>query len=406
MRGATLADGAVKSILISDEHVDAVGADAERLARQAAVPELDLAGFLLLPAAAEPHAHLDKALLSERVPIRAGDLRGAIEAVRNAYASMTSEDVANRARLALRIAVTHGFTAVRTHVDCEEGIDTAAVTALVQLRDAVGETLDLQVMAMAGHPLTGRSGARNRRLLVAALAAGADGVGGAPALDDDPAGAVDELVRSAADAGIPIDLHLDETLDPGSLTIARFIERVERHGLAGRATASHCVSLGQLDAGAARVIAERLAGSGIGVVTLPQTNLYLQGRDAPTRVPRALTAIAALRAAGVVVAGGGDNWRDPFNPVARIDPLETASLLVTAGHLSVPDAYAAVSTIARQVMGLPDAGLRPGSVADLLAVRAPSLGDAIAQAGEDRLVFRRGRVISRTHVESDAVPDI
>jgi cytosine deaminase len=383
-----------------------VGPEADRLAREAGAPELDLAGYVLLPAAAETHAHLDKALLADRVGNPSGDLLGAIEAVRGAYSTMTGADVASRARRALRIAVSRGFSAIRTHVSCEEGFGTGAIEALVALRDDVRDTLDLQVIAMAGRPFIGRAGELNRRLLAAALRAGADGVGGAPALDDDPPAAVDELVHAAADAGLPVDLHLDETLDPHSLTIVRFIEAVERHGLAGRAAASHCVSLGQLDVDAVRSIAERLARNGIAVVTLPQTNLYLQGRDTPTRVPRALTAIAALRAAGVVVAGGGDNWRDPFNPLSRIDPFETASLLVTAGHLPLCDAFAAVSTIARQAIGLPDVGPFPGAVADLLAVRARNFGDAIAHAGEDRVVLRHGRVVSRTHVEQVVVPDL
>ena len=393
-------------MLIAGDHVVAVGAEADRLARQEPAPELDLRGYVLLPAAAEPHAHLDKALLAERAPNTAGDLRGAIDAVRSIYPTITEEDVAQRATAALRIAVTHGFTAVRTHVNCESGIGTRAVSALVRMRDAIEETIELQVIAMAGFPLTAGAGEPNRRILAAALESGADGVGGAPALDDDPPRAVTELVRAAADAGLPIDLHLDETLDPNSLTISHFIDAVERHGLGGRATASHCVSLGQLDLDAVRRIATRLAGAGIAVVTLPQTNLGLQGRGLPTCVPRGLTAIAELRAAGVTVAGGGDNWRDPFNPVARIDPLETASLLVTAGHLSPPNAYAAVSTVARRAMGLPDAGPACGSPADILAVRAESLGDAIAAASDDRVVIRRGRIVSRTRVEHDVLPDL
>lgn len=406
LSGASLIGGTVTPVLISGDQVEAVGSEAERAGREAATPELDLAGYVLLPAATEPHTHLDKAFLADRAPNPSGNLLSAINAIREAYATMTAADVVSRARRALRIAVTRGFTAVRTHVICEENIGMEAVTALVGLRDAVRETLDLQVVAMAGYPFTGSAGKLNRRFLAAALGAGADGVGGAPALDDHPCRAVDELARASAEAGLPIDLHLDETLDPRSLAITRFIEDVEHHGLAGRATASHCVSLGQLDIDAARSIAGQLAASGIAVVTLPQTNLYLQGRQTETRVPRGLTAITALRRAGAVLAAGGDNWRDPFNPVARIDPFETASLLVTAGHVPLHDAYAAVSGVARRVIGLPDAGPLRGALADLLAVRATSLDDAIAHAGEDRVVFRRGRIISRTHVEHDIIPDL
>jgi len=98
-------------------------------------------------------------------------------------------------------------------------------------------------------------------------------------------------------------------------------------GFAHSATASHCVSLGMQDAPRQREIAELVAGAGIGVVALPHTNLYLQGRGSAP-MPRGLTAVAALRDAGVNVAAGADNLQDPFNPMGRGCPFETASLMV------------------------------------------------------------------------------
>src|SRR6202034_1097834 len=107
-----------------------------------------------------------------------------------------------------------------------------------------------------------------------------------------------------------------------------------------------------------------------------QTTLGLQGRGRATRVPRALAPVGLLEAAGVLVAAGGDNWRDPFNPVGRIDPMEIASLLVSAAHLTATRAYELVSTAARAVLGLPAAALRPGDTADLLAIEAADLDEA------------------------------
>src|SRR4051794_41515560 len=78
--------------------------------------------------------------------------------------------------------------------------------------------------------------------------------------------------------------------------------------------------------------------AGIGIISLPITNLYLQGWDSPVATPRGLTALRALLDAGVRVAAGADNVRDPFNPLGRCDPLETAMLLVTAAHLTPAEA--------------------------------------------------------------------
>ena len=158
-------------------------------------------------------------------------------------------------------------------------------------------------------------------------------------------------------------------------------------------TASHCVSLGSLPSADQARIAADLARTGIGIVTNPATNLYLQGRGVDASTPRGLTAIAALREADVPVAAGQDNVQDPFNPLGRADPFEIAGLMVLAGHLTVDDAYTAVSGAARTVLGIPDVRIAPGCAADLLAVRAGSLREAIAFAPngpDDRLVFRRG----------------
>ena len=402
--GGAIGAGSVGSVLFTGDRIVAIGPDAERTATDGGVERLDLSGYVLLVAPCEPHAHLDKALLGERYRNPSGDLAGAISATRSAYPTMDTADVYDRARRSLEIALRRGYTAIRTHVNCEEGIDLEAIRALIRLREEVRDTLDLQVFAMAGYPVTGRDGTMNRRLLHEALDAGADGVGGAPWLDPHASSAVVLLVHAAAERHLMIDLHLDETLDPASLTVRTFASEVAAHGLGGRATASHCVSLGQQSTETARTIALELAAAGVAIVTLPQTNLYLQGREGTTFTPRGLPALSILREAGVAVAGGGDNWRDPFNPTSRIDAMETASLLVVAAHFSVADAYDAVSTRAREVIGLGSAGFEVGCHTDVLAMKGVDLNDVMSHSSDDRVVIRRGRVISRSRVVHEIVP--
>src|SRR5919108_621134 len=59
-----------------------------------------LGGYLLLPAPAEPHAHLDKAFTAARIANPTGDLDGAVQAWRQHSASMGHEDVVERATAA------------------------------------------------------------------------------------------------------------------------------------------------------------------------------------------------------------------------------------------------------------------------------------------------------------------
>lgn len=417
LRGGRDAAGAPLDVLITGDRIAATGptaaattaaATATPAAASPQVHVVDLTGRVLLPAPAEAHAHLDKALLGSGTANPDGTLAGALQAMKTM--PMSRDDIARRARRAATIALRHGFTAIRSHVDLghtgAQAGGQRGVQALTELRHELRDVLDLQIVGLVRDPVVGRDGSVQRKKLREALAAGCDVVGGAPWRSESPDRSVHELTAAAADAGLPIDLHLDETTDPGTLTLTSYLRRVEQLGLGGRATASHCVSLGQQDPGRAEEVASMLAGAGVALVVLPQTNLGLQGRGLATRVPRALAPIGLLEEAGVLVAAGGDNWRDPFNPVGRIDPMETASLLVSAGHLASARAYHLVSVAARALLGLPPAALRAGDVADLIAIRARDVGEAVAAGTEERMVWHRGRLVADTRVHTATVPGV
>ena len=235
---------------------------------------------------------------------------------------------------------------------------------------------------------------RHCRALVAALAAGADVVGACPHLDVDPLGCLAVVFDAAEDAGVAIDLHTDETLNPEMLTLRDMARIVQQRGFARRVTASHCVSLAMQPLEVQRSVAAEVASAGIAVIPQPQTNLYLQGRGVASAVPRGLAPIDVLREAGVLVAAGGDNVQDPFNPIGRGDPLETAALLVLAGH-QLPDvAYRMVSNDAREALGRERVEMRVGDIADLVAMPVESEREAIASAHRDRMVFKAGRLVA------------
>lgn len=344
----------------------------------AVVPE----GWIALPSFVEPHAHLDKAFLAERIDNPTGDLMGAIVAMESNRHLITHADTVERATRAARLMASNGVTAVRTHADVTAETGLLSVEALVEVREALRDEISIQIVALSGWPSVGPAGADQRALLREAIARGVDVVGGCPHLEPDAAAANEWFLTIAAEHGLPVDLHTDETLDPTRLSLDDLARRVISSGFANGVTASHCVSLGMQPEHVQRSVAELVAEAGIAVIVLPQTNLFLQGRDHPTATPRGLTAVNALRAAGVVVAAGGDNLQDPFNPLGRADPLETAALLVLTAHLSPADALDAVAGQARRAIGAPAGG------AEVL-VRATTVRDALAWLPAERIVRTR-----------------
>jgi cytosine deaminase len=248
-------------------------------------------------------------------------------------------------------------------------------------------------VALCGWPVIGPDAADQRALLRDALDAGADLVGGCPHLEADArtAEATEFFLQTATDRGVGVDLHTDETLDADVLGLVDLATMV-LNGFEHPVTASHCVSLGMQESHRQQEIAELVARAGIDIVALPHTNLFLQGRGwAP--MPRGLTAVAALRSAGVNVAAGADNLQDPFNPVGRACPFETAGLMVMTSHLSPGDAWDAVSTNSARLMRLESVSVAPGDRADLVAVRAATVREAIAFGPNDRMVWHRGRTV-------------
>jgi cytosine deaminase len=354
---------------------------------------LHAGGRLLLPAMAEAHAHLDKAFLAEVVPNPKGDLLGAIHAMATHRDRITVEDTEARAERAARLFLANGATAIRTHADLTEDNGLMSVQALLAVRERLRDLVRIEVIVLCGWPILGPDGQRQRDLLQEAIAMGVDGIGGCPHLEGDPAAVHEFFLGVAATAGLPVDLHTDETLDPALFALPDLVKRVMKTGFPHGVTASHCVSLGMQPDFVQQAVAELVAKAGISVVTLPSSNLYLQGRDQQVAMPRALTAIRALRRAGANLAAGADNLQDPFNLVGRGDCLETASLMVMAGHLLPEEAYHSVSGAVRTAMRLPPAGTEVGNTADLVLVDARSVREAIAFAPGARTVVRAGRVV-------------
>ncbi|SKC75274.1 amidohydrolase family protein [Krasilnikoviella flava] len=397
--GVRQLDGTLVDVGLSGGRVVSLAPSGPRPSSDLPGPGLDARGWLALPAACEPHAHLDKAFTAARVPAgRGADLEGAVARWRALAPRIDRSDVLDRARSAVERYASRGITTIRTHVDAPaEGDPLRMLDALLALREELAGSVTVQVCLLGGwHTPTA--------VLLEAAARGVDVLGGCPHLAPDPHGEVTRVLDVAERTGLPVDLHVDEqTALPadGTLDVEDLARQVIARGLTQRVTASHAVRLGSLPPDRLAPVVDLVARAGIGVVTLPITNLYLQGRDATHLAPRGLTAVRALLDAGVPVAAGADNVRDPFNPVGSCDPFETTALLMTAAHLTEREALAAVTTTPRTVLGLPPAGLSLGDRADLVLVPDVPLGDVLAGAEQARVVLAGNRVVADTRVRRD-----
>ncbi|WP_254811921.1 amidohydrolase family protein [Streptomyces cavourensis] len=365
LSGARLVDGRAVDVRLSGSRIEAVGTAGSLATRG---PRIDLRGYLLLPAPAEPHAHGDTALSAD------GDGPGP--------ASHRGEDIQRRATEAALLQLGHGATSLRAHVRIGDVQGLAALEAVLQARRALRGLADLTAVAVP-RLLTGVAGAEGLALLRDAVKMGAAVVGGCPDLDPDPTGYTAAVLEVAAEHGCPVDLHTDGD-EPARL--ARLAAMAG--GLRPGVTLGPCAGLAHLPLETAGRAADQLAAAGITVVCLPQGGCT--GSERRTTAP-----VRLLRSAGVRVAAGSGALRDTANPVGRGDPLEAAYLLASQHGLRAEHAYAMVSTTARAALGLPDVRVEAGFPAELLAVRGERL-PAVLSLAYSRIVIHRGRIVSRT----------
>ena len=390
LRSARLTDGRTVDITISGGVIANIAASTSRPIENG---DIDLDGYIVMPSFVEPHAHLDKAFLADRIDNPSGDLMGAIRGLEEAAPSITHSDIVERSIRAAQLLSRNGTTAIRTHADTTLSNGLKNVEALLETKKKCAHFIDVQVAMLLEWPLSGPGSADRHALARDAIATGVDVVGGCPHLDDDPRRAVEYLLELAVNHNLPLDLHADENLRVDSSDLEHLADLMLLNNVRHQVNASHCVSLSTRTVNDIRRIAEKVSAAGITVTALPQTNLFLQARGQMTSPPRAVTPIAALQEAGVVVAAGGDNLQDPFNLVGRGDPLEIASLLVTTSHLSILQSIDCISTHASAVVSGTPGDISTGKQANLVGLRSTTLRESVAMGPPDRFVVYGGVVI-------------
>jgi cytosine deaminase len=402
VRGARLPTGEGPVDLgIADGRIRRIAARVEGDAAR----EVRAGGRLVVPGLVESHFHLDKAFLGAGAPAGADTVAGAIRATAEAKRRFTPEDIGRRARRALELAIRHGTTAMRTHVEVDPIVGLSGMAAILPLQREYAWAVDLQICVFPQEGIHQAPG--TEALLREALRMGGDAVGGVPYNDTDPRAHLDTVFDLAREFDRDVDLHLDFFDEPGAreLLIGEVAERALARGWRGRVVAGHVSALGALPPEAVAPIAARVREAGVSILVLPATDLYLMGRSDPRNVRRGLAPVRQLLDAGVNVAVATNNVQNPFTPFGDCDLLRVANLLATAAHLGTADDLVRVLALATdhgaRALRLADYGLREGARADLVVLDCRTPAEAVAALPERLWVVKNGRVSVRNRVETE-----
>lgn len=395
---ATLPDGRTgQTIAVSGGRIVSVSPGIEAGAGQV----IDAAGQLVSPPFVDPHFHLDSTLTLGLPRLnRSGTLLEGIALWGELKPTLTQEAVVERALRYCDLAVAQGLLAIRSHVDVSDP-RLLGVDALLHVRERVKPYIDLQLVAFPQDGYLRAPGAAEN--LARALDKGVEVVGGIPHFERtmaDGTASVEALCRLAADRGLPVDFHCDESDDPLSRHVETLAAAAARLGLQGRVVASHVTSMHSMDNYYASKLIGLIAEAGVQVVANPLINITLQGRHDTYPKRRGLTRVPELMAGGVNVAFGHDCVMDPWYPLGSGDMLEVAGMAVHVAQMTSPDAmracFDAVTVNAAQAIGLSGYGLQPGCKADFVLLQAGDPIEAVRLRATRLAVVRGGKLIARS----------
>jgi cytosine/creatinine deaminase len=395
---------------VDGRHVDIAMRDGriERIA--AGLPRgdgetLDLGDRLVLPGFVETHIHPDKAFIADRAPgLRAGGptAQTLVAALKKSF---TVDDISRRARRVLELAVRHGCTAMRAHVEIDALVELRGVEAMRRLQDDFSGVLDLELIAFAQEGIF--HDGITRDLLREALKTGLRTLGGCPYMDADQRAHIDWFFETAQTFGVPLDFHADSADDPALLTSDYIAEQTIARGMQGRVSLGHLCMLDVLEVDHRARIIDRLREARIHVISLPATELHMKGRTDARRTWRGVTRLGELRAAGINVAISTNNIVNPFTPYGHPDLLRQALITAMSAHLGNLDQLAWLpelfTTNAARAIGLDGYGLAEGCRADLVVLDAADAAQAITEQVEKLYVIKGGRIVARNTRASELV---
>jgi len=363
----------------------------------------DAAGRLVTPPLIEPHLHLDATgTAGDPRWNDSGTLAEGIDIWAEYKRDVTAGDILERACRTVEWYVAHGVTRIRTHADATEPTLTT-VEALLELRERVADVVDLQVVAFPQDGVFTDGESEGEDLLAEAVGMGADAVGAIPHNEhtrEDGVKSIELACDLAERHGLPLDLHIDETDDPGSRFTGVLASEALKRGIGDRTTASHATAMHSYDDAYAAKVVSLLAESGVSVITNPPDNSVLQGSYDGYPRRRGHTRIDELRDAGVTVGIGHDSVLDPWYHYGVADPLDAAFVLLHYAHMAgrgdVAALWEMLTDANAAIFGAEGYGLREGGEGSLVVYDTTDPFNALRTRAPRTLVLRDGDPIART----------
>lgn len=356
-------------------------------------PEQDLGGRLVVPGFVETHIHLDKSCLLGRCVCEKGTLDEAIAAVAAAKKQFTVDDVYERAERTLKKSILQGTQRMRTHVEVDPRIGLTSIHALLKLKRDYAWACDLTLCVFPQEGLLDDPGCED--VMVAALEAGADVVGGAPYMDKDSHGQIARIFALAQRFGVDIDFHLDFGLDTAHLDLIEVCRLADATGWGGRVTIGHVTKLSAVPGARLEELGRMMAASGVALTALPSTDLFLIGRDTDHNVPRGVAQAHKLMDLGVTCSLSTNNVLNPFTPFGDCSLVRISNLYANIAQVGTPAGMSVcldmITRSSAKLLNLADYGVDSGKPANMVVIDCTTGAEVVSEVAQPLLGIKAGR---------------
>ncbi|OGI05144.1 MAG: hypothetical protein A2104_07425 [Candidatus Melainabacteria bacterium GWF2_32_7] len=259
------------------------------------------------------HAHLDRAytITPETLHLANATLKEKWYLVDSIKRNSTVYQIYDRMAFALDQMLEQGVQAVGSFIDVDEVIEDKSIRAAQIIKDNYGSDIKLKFV---NQTLKGVIDPESRKWFEIG-AEFVDIIGGLPAKDK---GHEDEhldiLMETAKRLGKPVHVHVDQFNTAKEKETEQLIDKTVQHGMQGRVTAIHSISLSAHPAVYREEVYKKMAEADVMLITCPTAWIDSRRSEELSPTHNSIAPVEELIPNGVTVGIGTDNIADILKP--------------------------------------------------------------------------------------------
>jgi cytosine/creatinine deaminase len=275
------------------------------------------------------HAHFDKAYLisPENLRLSMVDMQKKWAIYKHLKENYTREDLVDRIGRGVQTMIDQGAHYCRTLIDADSTIRTMGVEAALEVKKKFKNKI---IFEIGVQPLQGVIDDDSREQFEKACSM-ADVVGGLPSKDrPTPEKHLDIIMKIAKEQNKRLDVHVDQENNPLECETELLARKTIEHGLEGRVSAVHAISVSAKPAYEQDRIVKLVKDAGVSVICCPSAAVSMKQLDMQGPLHNSIAPVPRLLDAGVPVYLGVDNVYDLFMPLVDGDMWFECRLMMEA----------------------------------------------------------------------------